>query len=164
MTSDLSGGGKLQDNLRELITLVDDLRDCGLNKIIQLPRICVVGGQSAGKSSVLEQIVGIDFLPRGSGICTRRPLEMRLVHEFKKMEPYAIFEEIPNKKFTDFQEVKKNIEELTDKVAGGSKNIVDIPIILTIFSNTCPDLTLIDLPGITKVPLKNSVRLRTLRK
>lgn len=41
-------------------------------------------------------------------------------------------------------------------MAGTSKNIVDDPIILTIFSNTCPDLTLIDLPGITKVPLKNS--------
>jgi len=58
--------------------------------------------------------------------------------------------------FTNFQEVKKNIEELTDKVAGDKKNIVDDPIILTIFSSTCPDLTLIDLPGITKVPLKNS--------
>jgi len=52
--------------------------------------------------------------------------------------------------------VKKNIELLTDKVAGSSKNIVDEPIKLTIYSKTCPDLTLIDLPGITKVPLRNS--------
>jgi len=52
--------------------------------------------------------------------------------------------------------VRKTIEELTDKVAGVSKNILDEPIILTIFSHTCPDLTLIDLPGITRVPLKNS--------
>ena len=37
----------------------------GLDKVISLPRICVLGGQSAGKSSVLESIVGIDFLPRG---------------------------------------------------------------------------------------------------
>lgn len=32
-----------------------------------LPSIAVVGGQSSGKSSVLESVVGKDFLPRGSG-------------------------------------------------------------------------------------------------
>jgi ABC-type branched-subunit amino acid transport system ATPase component len=48
--------------------------------VISLPRIAVLGSQSAGKSSVLESIVGIDFLPRGSGVVTRRPLEMRLTH------------------------------------------------------------------------------------
>lgn len=45
---------------------------------------------------------------------------------------------------------------LTDKVAGAKKNIVDKPIVLNIFSNTCPDLTLIDLPGITRIPLAGS--------
>jgi len=39
-----------------------------------LPQVVCVGGQSAGKSSVLEAVVGRDFLPRSSGICTRRPL------------------------------------------------------------------------------------------
>ncbi|VDM18081.1 unnamed protein product, partial [Wuchereria bancrofti] len=47
---------------------------------IQLPQIVVVGSQSAGKSSVLEGIVGRDFLPRGSGIVTRRPLILQLVN------------------------------------------------------------------------------------
>jgi len=45
---------------------------------------------------------------------------------------------------------------LTDKVAGPKKGIVDKPIILTIYSSTCPDLTLIDLPGITRIPMKDS--------
>ncbi|GAA0153126.1 membrane traffic protein [Lithospermum erythrorhizon] len=43
-----------------------------------LPSVAVVGGQSSGKSSVLESIVGWDFLPRGSGIVTRRPLVLQL--------------------------------------------------------------------------------------
>jgi len=43
-----------------------------------------VGGQSAGKSSVLESMVGKDFLPRGSGICTRRPLLLQLINPHKK--------------------------------------------------------------------------------
>jgi len=47
---------------------------------IDLPQIVVVGSQSSGKSSVLENIVGRDFLPRGSGIVTRRPLVLQLIH------------------------------------------------------------------------------------
>jgi hypothetical protein len=39
-----------------------------------LPQIVAIGGQSAGKSSVVEAIVGRDILPRSAGICTRRPL------------------------------------------------------------------------------------------
>ena len=73
------------------------MRDVGVhNTGISLPRIAVVGGQSAGKSSVLETIVGLDFLPRGDGVCTRRPLELRLNHLNEKVKPWAIFsEEIP---------------------------------------------------------------------
>ena len=64
--------------LRKLINLIDQLRDCGVQNYIQLPRIASLGTQSSGKSSVLESIVGLDFLPRGDGVVTRRPLELRL--------------------------------------------------------------------------------------
>ena len=56
----------LFENLRKLINLVDSLRDVGLQEIIKLPSICVLGQQSSGKSSLLEAITGLDFLPRGS--------------------------------------------------------------------------------------------------
>jgi len=58
----------LFSNLKEIIKLGDDLRDCGIEKEIDLPRICVIGVQSSGKSSLLESIVGFDFLPRGEGV------------------------------------------------------------------------------------------------
>jgi dynamin 1-like protein len=116
----------------------------------------MLGGQSAGKSSVLESIVGLDFLPRGDGVVTRRPLELRLNHASENIEPWAKFDEVPNKKFTDFAEVKQTIDFLTDKVCGKSKNIVDKPIVLTVYSHTCPDLTLVDLPGITRIPMAGS--------
>ena len=46
-------------------------------------------------------------------------------------KPWAVFpEEIPNQKFTDFKEVRHQIEVLTDKVCGKNKGIVDKPIIL----------------------------------
>ena len=138
--------------LRKLINLVDQLRDVGVNEYIQLPRIASLGTQSSGKSSVLESIVGLDFLPRGNGVVTRRPLELRLNH-IPDGKPWAIFDEVKNEKFYDFNKVRETIEKLTDDVCAGEKNIVDKPIVLNVYSTTCPYLTLIDLPGITRVPV-----------
>ena len=142
----------LFQKLRKLINLIDQLRDCGVNEYIKLPRICSLGTQSSGKSSVLESIVGLDFLPRGDGVVTRRPLELRLCH-INHGEPWAVFEEVKGEKFTDFNKVRETIESLTDKVCVGEKNIVDQPIVLNVYSQTCPDLTLVDLPGVTRVPV-----------
>ncbi|CAG9477254.1 dynamin-like protein, putative [Plasmodium vivax] len=148
----------MYNNLRKLITVIDELRDIGLQKYINLPRICVVGTQSSGKSSVLESIVGLDFLPRGEGIVTRRPIEFRLIHikEDSEVKHWAIFEDDKSRKFTDFNQVREHINNLTDEIAGKNKGIIDEPIVLNIYSTSCPDLSLIDLPGITRVPLKNS--------
>ena len=138
--------------LRKLINLIDQLRDCGVNEYIKLPRICSLGTQSSGKSSVLESIVGLDFLPRGDGVVTRRPLELRLCH-INSGEPWAIVEEMKGTKFTDFIKVRETIEALTDEVCKTNKNIIDKPIVLNVYSQTCPDLTLVDLPGVTRVPI-----------
>mmetsp|Transcript_62053 Transcript_62053/g.85626 ORF Transcript_62053/g.85626 Transcript_62053/m.85626 type:complete len:201 (-) Transcript_62053:1860-2462(-) len=150
-------GSLMYNQLKKFINVIDELRDVGLQQYISLPRIAVLGGQSAGKSSVLESIVGLDFLPRNEGLCTRRPLELRLTHLHDPTKPWAVFsEEIPNKKFFDMKEVKEQILVLTDKVAGQNRGIVDKPIVLNVYSHTCPDLTLIDLPGITKIRLRDS--------
>lgn len=75
----------------------------GVQKFVKLPRIAVLGSQSAGKSSVLESIVGLDFLPRGDGLVTRRPLELRLNHQADGSKPWAEFsQEVKGRKFTDF--------------------------------------------------------------
>jgi predicted ABC-type transport system involved in lysophospholipase L1 biosynthesis ATPase subunit len=58
--------GLISTKLRSVITLVDKLRDISLESYIKLPKIVAVGSQSSGKSSLVEQIVGLDFLPRGS--------------------------------------------------------------------------------------------------
>lgn len=114
----------------------------------------MLGSQSAGKSSVLESIVGLDFLPRGDGLVTRRPLELRLNHQAEGTKPWAEFsQELRGQKFTDFKQVRDTIIHLTDKVCGSNTNIVDNPIVLNVYSHTCPDLTLVDLPGITLMPI-----------
>ncbi|XP_041912974.1 dynamin 3a isoform X3 [Alosa sapidissima] len=140
--------------MEELIPLVNRLQDAfsaiGQTCSLDLPQIAVVGGQSAGKSSVLENFVGRDFLPRGSGIVTRRPLVLQLINDDKE---YAEFLHCKGRKIVDFEEVRKEIETETERLTGANKGISPIPIRLRVYSPNVLNLTLIDLPGITKVPV-----------
>ncbi|KAF4807720.1 Dynamin-related protein DNM1 [Colletotrichum siamense] len=159
----------------DLLTTVNKLQDLVFNTIgsdsLDLPQIVVVGSQSAGKSSVLENIVGRDFLPRGSGIVTRRPLILQLINvpedenaadplqdpyrspDVARRSEWAEFHHIPNRRFTDFSDVKREIENETSRVAGNNKGINRQPINLKIYSPHVLNLTLVDLPGLTKVPI-----------
>ncbi|XP_068104548.1 dynamin-1 isoform X5 [Hyperolius riggenbachi] len=138
--------------MEELIPLVNKLQDAfsaiGQNANLDLPQIAVVGGQSAGKSSVLENFVGRDFLPRGSGIVTRRPLVLQLVNSPTE---YGEFLHCKGKKFTDFDEIRGEIEAETDRVTGNNKGISPVPINLRVYSPNVLNLTLVDLPGMTKI-------------
>ncbi|XP_043192796.1 dynamin-1-like protein [Amphibalanus amphitrite] len=132
---------------------------------IQLPQIVVVGSQSSGKSSVLESLVGRSFLPRGTGIVTRCPLVLQLVHTPLDDREHRTAEEgtldapefgkfLHSKKvFKDLDDVRAEIELETDKRAGTNKGICPEPINLKIFSPKVVNLTLVDLPGLTKVPV-----------
>ena len=128
-----------------------------------------VGSQSAGKSSVLEKypfhcpnlpllysltgflasIVGRDFLPRGQGIVTRRPLVLQLIHT-PGGDEWGQFLHL-DKRFVDFGEIRREIEQETFRVAGQNKGVSKLPIHLRIHSPNVLDLTLVDLPGLTKV-------------
>lgn len=139
--------------MEDLIPIVNKLQDAfaavGLSyDMLDLPQIAVVGGQSAGKSSVLENFVGRDFLPRGSGIVTRRPLILQLNNSNVE---YGEFLHAKGKKFTDFDEIRKEIEAETDRITGSNKGISSVPINLRVYSPNVLNLTLIDLPGMTKI-------------
>lgn len=142
------------DGLEGLIGFVNKLQDAftslGVNLSLDLPQIAVVGGQSAGKSSVLENFVGRDFLPRGAGIVTRRPLILQLTHS---QQEYGEFVHSRGNLFTDFDKIRKEIEDETDRCTGKNKGISPIPINLRVYSPHVLNLTLIDLPGLTKVPV-----------
>lgn len=219
---------------------------------LSLPQLVVVGSQSAGKSSVLEAFVGKDFLPRGSGIVTRRPLILQLVHEGSSSDgsesldagddtlanndstlhspvlskqsslnsqhhshhvsissssqqpplspppvpqrskgkaaystapsahstlnqaqlqaqlnnltlqtnsdssqplEWGEFSHRPNQRYTDFHAIREEIVADTERIAGSNKGISHEPIILTIHSPKVLNLTLVDLPGLTKVAI-----------
>ncbi|XP_024146699.1 dynamin-1-like protein isoform X1 [Oryzias melastigma] len=153
--------------METLIPVINKLQDVfntvGAD-IIQLPQIAVVGTQSSGKSSVLESLVGRDLLPRGTGIVTRRPLILQLVHVDagdarknedggKEVQEWGKFLHTKGKIFTDFDEIRLEIEQETERISGNNKGISEEPIHLKIFSPFVVNLTLVDLPGITKVPV-----------
>eukprot|EP00210_Caulerpa_lentillifera_P001828 g1758.t1 len=147
-----------------LIPVINKLQDIfsqiTLDFKLELPQVAVVGSQSSGKSSVLEALVGRDFLPRGPEICTRRPLMLQLVRtnpadkqSSTEFEEYGEFLHIKGKRFTNFNHIKAEILKETERVAGASKGISDSPIRLKIHSPHVLTMTLVDLPGITRVPV-----------
>ncbi len=113
-----------------------------------------------------------DFLPRGSGIVTRRPIVLQLYNSNEGGE-WAEFLHTGNRKFQDFGEVRQEIESETTRETGSNKGISKNPITLRVYSPhgepvtvvvdimvifffhdiSVMDLTLIDLPGLTKVPV-----------
>jgi len=145
--------------MEDLIPVINKLSDvmtsvgAGSKLQLNLPQIVVIGAQSTGKSSVLESLVGRGFLPRGSGIVTRRPLVLQLIHTNGSEPDYAMFLHRPNVRYTDFKEVEREIIRDTERVTGKDKGISRVPINLKVYSNKVLDLTLVDLPGITRVPI-----------
>ncbi|CAG7946337.1 unnamed protein product [Penicillium nalgiovense] len=165
-------GYSINVNDPSLISLVNKLQDVfstvGVQNPIDLPQIAVVGSQSSGKSSVLENIVGRDFLPRGSGIVTRRPLILQLINKTpttngeaklettdseSNVNEYGEFLHLPGEKFFDFNKIRDEIVRETETKVGKNAGISPSPINLRIYSPNVLTLTLVDLPGLTKVPV-----------
>ncbi|XP_073687463.1 interferon-induced GTP-binding protein Mx3-like [Garra rufa] len=171
----------LEKSIRPYIDLIDTLRSVGIQKDLALPTIAVIGDQSSGKSSVLEALSGV-ALPRGSGIVTRCPLELRLKKvpgvKWKAILTYnkkdtSVNSSGPIKasklgsgkaaqlshneekfEFADPSLVEKHVAEAQDELAGRGVGISDELITLEIMSPDVCDLTLIDLPGIARVPVE----------
>ncbi|KAI8606458.1 Dynamin central region-domain-containing protein [Dissophora ornata] len=163
-----------------LIKTINRLQDAfstvGVHNPVDLPQIVVIGSQSSGKSSVLENIVGRDFLPRGSGIVTRRPLVLQLINrpssasaesengedkvahkeavdEKKEPEEWGEFLHQPGVKYTDFNLIRDEIVRDTELKTGKNAGISPLPINLRVYSPNVLTLTLVDLPGLTKLPV-----------
>jgi len=141
--------------MEKLVTTANKLQAISSQANIQfnlnLPQIVVVGTQSSGKSSVLESIISGDFLPCGSGIVTRTPLNLQL-RDIEPGSEYALFSHQPNKRYTDFTEIREEIKRRTIELAGNNLGISKVPITLTLFSASILNLTFVDLPGITNIP------------
>jgi vacuolar protein sorting-associated protein 1 len=119
-------------------------------------------------------------LPRGSGIVTRRPLVLQLINrpvptkgltngaaedELKdskdsqaNVDEWGEFLHLPGQKFYDFNKIREEIVKDTEAKAGRNVGISPHPINLRIYSPNVLTLTLVDLPGLTRVPVGDQPR------
>lgn len=135
---------------KKMIEIRSLLQTVGQSETLTLPSIVVVGSQSSGKSSVLEAIVGHEFLPKGSNMVTRRPIELTLVNTPDAHAEYGEFPALGLGKITDFTQIQRTLTDLN--LAVPERDCVsDDPIQLRIYSPNVPDLSLIDLPGYIQV-------------
>ncbi|OII73475.1 dynamin family protein [Cryptosporidium andersoni] len=140
----------ITNNLQEILEILslgasnEDIHGDRQVLTIDLPQIAVVGAQSVGRR----------FLPRGRGIVTRRPLILQLQQIKDNQDDYAEFGHKKGKIFTDFDLVRQEIENETIRLIGNKKSVSATPILLRIFSKRVINLTLVDLPGLTKVPVE----------
>lgn len=127
---------------------------------------------------MLENIVGRDFLPRGTGIVTRRPLVLQLINKPSATaagangapaapsvtpgqtnpDEWGEFLHLPGEKFHDFNKIREEIVRDTELKTGKNAGISPQPINLRIYSPHVLTLTLVDLPGLTKVPVGDQPR------
>lgn len=155
------------NNLFAKTTLIENKPD------LSLPRLVVVGTQSSGKSSVLNSIMGMDFLPTGKNMVTRTPLDIRLIkldsNVTEGMVEFGHYEDadwicsdeekikitVPLPKKEEINKIREIIGKKTISLAGPGMNINSTPIYIKIYSKDVPNLNLIDLPGLTMVACKD---------
>lgn len=127
------------------------------------PQFVVVGTQSSGKSSLLNRIIGMDILPTGKMMVTRTPMNLQMIKsddkkaaEFGdyvdgnwKLDKRIALSDQPTA--TEIATICDEIEQQTLRKAGQQKGISHNSIILKIYAPYLPNLSLIDLPGLTSV-------------
>ncbi|KAH7341489.1 P-loop containing nucleoside triphosphate hydrolase protein [Rhizoctonia solani] len=140
------GGGALMNLTRNLIEVRTILQTIDMGDDLAVPSIVVIGSQSSGKSSVLEAIVGHEFLPKGNNMVTRRPIELTLICTPDAASEWAEFPALNSGRISDFSTVQKQLYDMNMSVPT-TECVSDSPIQLKICGPNIPDLTMIDLPG-----------------
>ncbi|KAJ2742952.1 mitochondrial dynamin GTPase Msp1 [Coemansia sp. BCRC 34301] len=149
---------ELTKKLLEIQTILKTVKQSGTegdeesqaSSALQLPSIVVIGSQSSGKSSVLEAIVGQEFLPKGSNMVTRRPIELTLINTPEASQEYGEFPQLGLGRIDDFRHIQRTLYDLNMSVPE-AECVSDKPIELRIYSPHVPDLRLVDLPGYIQV-------------
>ena len=156
---------------RNVLNIVDQLRQHGLESTLSLPQLVVCGDQSAGKSSVLEALTEIPF-PRNDNLCTRFATEIILRRATGDAITIKVIpdEDRPPRERIDiesFQESISNFDGLPslidkatklmgidDKSSAKSRAFAKDVLSIEIAGPTRPQLTLVDLPGLVQTETK----------
>ncbi|KAG2453441.1 hypothetical protein HYH02_001663 [Chlamydomonas schloesseri] len=124
-----------------------------MGESLAIPEIVAIGGQSDGKSSLLEAFLGFRFNVREVEMGTRRPLIVQMVHDPTAQEPRCRLQEedsdeygppiVPETAVADA--IQRRTEEHLRKMGGIA--VSSKPIVMRAEYAYCPNLTIIDTPG-----------------
>ncbi|KAL9996349.1 putative dynamin GTPase [Helianthus debilis subsp. tardiflorus] len=119
---------------------------------LPIPEIVALGGQSDGKSSLLEALLGFRFNVREVEMGTRRPLILQMVHDPTALDPRCRFQEEDSEEYGSpivlSAEIADTIKSRTEALLKKTKTAVSSkPIVMRAEYAHCPNLTIIDTPG-----------------
>lgn len=138
----------LLTNIEKLTQIQQMLKT--VDHTITLPRIVCIGAQSSGKSSILEKLIQRDILPKGKDITTRCPIEINTRKSDTGYE-YVIINDMLVK---NFSKVKQHIINAMDNNCGQGRVISTKKVVIDVYLLNSIEISLIDLPGLTKIPLE----------
>lgn len=158
---------KIDNNLILSNTLNDSLAALSKIKEFEQPNLIVVGTQSSGKSSLLNALIGVQLLPTGETMTTRAAIEVQLVNSvtntFVEFGDRSTGEWCSRTKIyvddppTRDQQIaiQDNISTETAHSLGTCQNgiLTKNAICIRLYSKTVPNMTFVDLPGLTMTAL-----------
>ncbi|XP_020594564.1 dynamin-related protein 5A-like, partial [Phalaenopsis equestris] len=119
---------------------------------LPIPEIVAIGGQSDGKSSLLEALLGFRFNVREVEMGTRRPLVLQMVHDPSSLEPRCRFQDEDSEEYggsvvsgTAIADLIRSRTEAHLRKMNAA--VSSKPIVMRAEYAHCPNLTIIDTPG-----------------
>ncbi|KAJ4821197.1 Dynamin-like [Rhynchospora pubera] len=119
---------------------------------LPIPEVVALGGQSDGKSSLLEALLGFRFNVREVEMGTRRPLILQMVHDPTSLEPRCRFQDEDSEEYGNPMVLSSAVADLIRSrtethLRSIQATVSSKPIIMRAEYAYCPNLTIIDTPG-----------------
>ncbi|KAL9652292.1 hypothetical protein ABK040_011951 [Willaertia magna] len=118
-------GGFFKSEASALFEFMKTIReiDESLYQELDLPRIVVIGIQSAGKSSLLRRLIGMNIIPIDHNTCTRCPLEITIKYKKTLQYNYNIIIKDHKKEHKDYEKACQEESEVRNEIADHVQNI-----------------------------------------